>query len=33
MIYEGLIEEGFAIVKGARNRYDGIPRPAIGRNP
>jgi hypothetical protein len=33
MIYEGLIEEGFAIVKGARDRYDGIPRPPIGRNP
>ena len=26
MIYEGMIEEGFAIVKGARDRYDGIPR-------
>ena len=33
MIYEGLIEEGFAIVKGARDRYDGIPRPPIERNP
>ena len=33
MIYEGLIEEGFAIVKAARDRYDGIPRPPIGRNP
>jgi uncharacterized protein (DUF608 family) len=33
MIYEGLIEEGFAIVKAARDRYDGIPRPPIARNP
>jgi uncharacterized protein (DUF608 family) len=33
MIYEGLIEEGFAIVKGARDRYDGIPRSPIERNP
>ncbi len=33
MIYEGMIEEGFAIVKAARDRYDGIPRPPIGRNP
>jgi non-lysosomal glucosylceramidase len=33
MIYEGLLEEGFAIVKGARERYDGIPRPPIPRNP
>ncbi len=33
MIYEGMIEEGFSIVKGARDRYDGIPRPPIGRNP
>jgi uncharacterized protein (DUF608 family) len=33
MIYEGLIEEGFAIVKGARDRYDGVPRPPMGRNP
>ena len=33
MIYEGLIEEGFAIVKAARDRYDGIPRPPIERNP
>jgi uncharacterized protein (DUF608 family) len=33
MIYEGLIEEGYAIVKGARDRYDGIPRPPIPRNP
>ena len=33
MIYEGMIEEALAIVKGARDRYDGIPRPPIGRNP
>ena len=33
MIYEGLLEEGLAIVKGARDRYDGIPRPPIPRNP
>ena len=33
MIYEGLIEEGFAIIKAARDRYDGVPRPPIPRNP
>jgi non-lysosomal glucosylceramidase len=33
MIYEGMIDEGFAIVKGARDRYDGIARPPIPRNP
>ena len=33
MIYEGMVEEGFAIIKGARDRYDGIPRPPIPRNP
>jgi len=33
MIYEGLVEEGFAIVKAARDRYDGLPRPPISRNP
>ena len=33
MICEGLIEEGFAIIKAARDRYDGIPRPPIQRNP
>jgi non-lysosomal glucosylceramidase len=33
MIYEGLIAEGFAIVKAARDRYDGLPRPPIPRNP
>ncbi len=33
MIYEGMVEEGYSIVKGTRDRYDGIPRPPIGRNP
>lgn len=33
MIYEGMLEEGLAIVKGARDRYDGIPRAPILRNP
>lgn len=33
MIYEGMIDEGFAIIKGARDRYDGIPRAPISRNP
>jgi uncharacterized protein (DUF608 family) len=33
MIYEGLVEEGFAIVKAARDRYDGVPRPPMARNP
>ena len=33
MIYEGMIEEAYAIIKGARDRYDGIPEPPIGRNP
>lgn len=33
LIYEGLLEEGFAVVKAARERYDGIPRPPIQRNP
>jgi uncharacterized protein (DUF608 family) len=33
MIYEGMIDEGLAIVRGARDRYDGVPRPPIGRNP
>ena len=33
MIYEGMLEEGYAIVKGARDRYDGIPGAPIGRNP
>jgi hypothetical protein len=33
MLYEGLTEEGLAIVKAARERYDGIPRQPIQRNP
>lgn len=33
LIYEGLLAEGFSIIKGARDRYDGIPRSPIGRNP
>jgi uncharacterized protein (DUF608 family) len=33
LIYEGMIEEAFAIVKAARDRYDGRTRPPIPRNP
>jgi uncharacterized protein (DUF608 family) len=33
MIYEGMLDESFSIVRGARDRYDGIPRPPGGRNP
>jgi non-lysosomal glucosylceramidase len=33
LIYEGLVEEGLAVAKGARERYDGIPRPPMARNP
>jgi len=33
MIYEGLIEEGLCVAKAARDRYDGVPRPPIQRNP
>jgi non-lysosomal glucosylceramidase len=33
MIYEGMIEEAFAIVKSVRDRYDGVPREPIPRNP
>ena len=33
MIYEGMLEEGFAITKGARDRYDGVARAPIPRNP
>ncbi len=33
MIYEGMMDEAFAIIKGARDRYDGIPRAPMGRNP
>ena len=33
MVYEGFLEEGFSIAKGARDRYDGVPRHPIPRNP
>jgi len=33
LIYEGMVREGMAIVKGARERYDGRPRPPLPRNP
>lgn len=33
LIYEGMAEKGFEIVRGARERYDGVPRPPIPRNP
>lgn len=33
LIYEGLVEQGLEIAKGARDRYDGIPRSPITRNP
>jgi hypothetical protein len=33
MIYEGLVEEGLALAKAARDRYDGLPRAPIPRNP
>jgi uncharacterized protein (DUF608 family) len=33
MIYEGMIEEGLAIAKGARDRYNGVTRSPIPRNP
>lgn len=33
MLYEGMLEEGFAVVKGARDRYDGIPKAPIPRSP
>jgi non-lysosomal glucosylceramidase len=33
MIYEGFLEEGLSIAKGARDRYDGVPGPPIARNP
>ncbi|WP_165227334.1 GH116 family glycosyl-hydrolase [Aquisphaera insulae] len=33
LIYEGLIEEGLSIAKGARDRYDGVNRAPIPRNP
>lgn len=33
LVYEGMIDEAFAIAKAARDRYDGIPRPPVLRNP
>lgn len=33
MIYEGMIEEGLSIARGARERYDGISRKPIECNP
>ncbi len=33
MIYEGLTDEAFAITKGARDRYDGVPRAPMRRDP
>ena len=33
LIYEGMIEEGLSVVRGARDRYDGVPRKPIERNP
>ena len=33
MIYEGLLEQGLAIVRGARDRYDGVPRPPSHATP
>jgi len=33
MMYEGLIDEGLTIAKAARDRYDGVPRPPVQRNP
>src|SRR5947199_4066451 len=33
LIYQGLVEEGMIVAKAARDRYDGLPRPPIARNP
>lgn len=33
MAYEGMIDEAFAVVKGARDRYNGVPRRPIPRSP
>jgi uncharacterized protein (DUF608 family) len=33
MIYEGMVDDGLAIVKGLRDRYDGQPRSPMPRNP
>jgi uncharacterized protein (DUF608 family) len=33
LIYEGFVDEGMTIAKAARDRYDGIPRAPMPRNP
>jgi uncharacterized protein (DUF608 family) len=33
MLFEGMTEEALSIAKGARDRYDGKPRPPLQRNP
>jgi hypothetical protein len=33
MMFEGMVQEGLLVAKGARDRYDGIPRAPILRNP
>jgi non-lysosomal glucosylceramidase len=33
MIYEGMMDEALAIIKGVRDRYDGVPRDPMPRNP
>ncbi len=33
MLYEGMTDDAFAIVKAARDRYDGAPRAPMPRNP
>ncbi|GEM_PF-18219 len=33
LLYEGMVEEAFCIVKGVRDRYDGVPRAPMPRNP
>jgi len=33
LIYEGMVNEAWQIVKAARNRYDGVARPPFKRNP
>jgi uncharacterized protein (DUF608 family) len=33
MIYEGMMDEAFALIKAVRDRYDGVPRAPMQRNP
>ena len=33
LVFEGLIQEGLSVAKAARDRYDGVPRAPIPRNP